>query len=149
MTRPGAVLFACNLNRVRSPLALGLMQRLFGGQIFVDSCGVRTAPADGPDPFVLTVLDELGVDLSRHKPKSFDDLQDQSFDVVISLSPQAHHTAVELTRRQAVELEYWPTQDPTGETGSRETVLETYRAVRDALDRRIRERFGAVRTFGG
>ena len=128
---------------------MGLMQRLFGGQIFIDSCGVRTTPSEDPDPFVLTVMDELGVDLSRHRPKSFDDLLDQSFDVVISLSPQAHHTAVELTRRQAVELEYWPTQDPTDLTGSRETVLETYRAVRDALDRRIRARFSVARTFGG
>lgn len=147
---PGAVLFACNLNRVRSPMAAGLMRRMFGNRVFVDSCGLRTGPEDGlPDPFVIAVMDELGVDLSGHLPKRFDDLEDQSFDMVISLTPESQHRAVELGRARAVDIEYWPTLDPTQATGSRDSVLGAYREVRDALDARLRARFAAVRTFGG
>jgi protein-tyrosine-phosphatase len=146
---PAAVLFACNLNRVRSPMAEGLMRRLHGDAIFVASCGVRRGEDDLPDPFVVSVMDELGVDLAAHAPRSFDELDDDSFDVVVSLTPQAHHRAVEMARRRAVDIEYWPTMDPTLATGARETVLEAYRAVRDALDARIRARFARARTFGG
>lgn len=153
-TPPGAVLFACNLNRVRSPMAEGLMRRVFGARVFVDSCGLharRGRPGDDglADPFVLAVMDEIGVDLTKHRPKNFDDLEDTSFDVVISLTPEAHHRAVELSRHRAVELEYWPTQDPTLVSGARESVLDAYRTVRDGLEARIRARFGQARTFGG
>ena len=149
LSRPGAVLFACNQNRVRSPMAQGLMQRLFGGQIYVDSCGADHHKDPAPDPFVVAVMDELGLDLSGHRPKRFEDLEDSSFDLVISLTPKAHHLAVELTRRQAVEAEYWPTLDPTLTEGSREIMLQAYRDVRDALEARIRARFSTARTFGG
>jgi len=151
---PGAVLFACNLNRVRSPMAAGLMRRLFGHAVFVDSCGLRAGarrgtPDDGADPFATAVMDELGVDLTAHHPKNFDDLEDASFDVAISLTPEAHHRAGELARRRSIEVEYWPTFDPTLVGGGRETMLAAYRDVRDSLERRLRARFGAVRTFGG
>lgn len=146
---PGAVLFACGLNRVRSPMAAGLMRRLHGGRMFVDSCGLRADADTLADPFVLAVMDEAGVDLSGHEPKAFDELVDDSFDVIVSLSPEAHHRAVEFARTRAVELEYWPTLDPTLATGSRESILETYRQVRDGLEARIRARFPALRTFGG
>jgi protein-tyrosine-phosphatase len=151
---PGAVLFSCNLNRVRSPMAEALMKLRFGASVFVDSCGLHTGttrdrlPA-GPDPFAIAVMDELGADLSRHRPKNFDDLEDASFDVVISLSPEAHHRAGELARRRAIEVEYWPTLDPTLVTGQREQMLQAYRDVRDGLEKRLRARFGVVRTFGG
>ena len=146
---PGAVLFACGLNRVRSPMAAGLMRRLHGGRVFVDSCGLRADTDALADPFMLAVMDEVGVDLSVHEPKSFDDLIDDSFDVIVSLSPEAHHRAIEFARTRAVELEYWPTLDPTLASGSRERVLETYRQVRDSLEARVRARFPALRTFGG
>ena len=146
---PGAVLFACTLNRVRSPMAEGLMKRLFGNRVFVDSCGLRPDDDSLADPFVASVMDELGVDLSKHQAKSFDDLEDQSFDLVISLSPEAQHRAVELSRGRAVDIEYWPTHDPTLVVGSRDVMLEAYREVRDGLEARILERFGQVRTFGG
>jgi protein-tyrosine-phosphatase len=151
---PGAVLFACNLNRVRSPMAEGLMRLRFGDAVYVDSCGLHTGARrdtllPGADPFAVAVMDELGVDLSPHKPKNFDDLEDSSFDVVISLTPEAHHRAGELARRRAVDIEYWPTLDPTLVTGQRDQMLDAYRAVRDALERRLRARFGEVRTFGG
>ncbi|HEX3918314.1 MAG TPA: low molecular weight phosphatase family protein [Caulobacteraceae bacterium] len=146
---PGAVLFCCNFNRVRSPMAEGLMKLMFGARVYVDSCGLKYDEEDGPDPFAVAVMDELGADLSRHRPKTFDDLEQDSFDLVISLTPEAQHRAVELARHHAVEMEYWPTRDPTLLMGSREAVMEAYRETRDALAARIRERFGATVTFGG
>ena len=139
---PGAVLFACNQNRVRSPMAEGLMKLWFGAQVYVDSCGLRQDEEPGADPFAIAVMDELGVDLSRHRPKTFGDLEDDNFDVVIALTSEAQHRAMELARGRAVELEFWPTADPTLALGPRESVLEAYRAARDALAERIRERFG-------
>ncbi len=146
---PGAVLFACNFNRVRSPMAEGLLKQMFGDRIYVDSAGVKHDEDDGPDPFVVAVMDEVGADLSKHRPKTFDDLEDDSFDVVISLTPEAQHRAVELARGRAVEMEYWPTHDPTLTLGSRDEVLGAYREVRDALAAHLRERFGAPASYGG
>jgi protein-tyrosine-phosphatase len=151
---PGAILFACNLNRVRSPMAAGLMRLHFGDAVFIDSCGLhahsgRDDLGDGADPFAIAVMDELGVDLSAHRPKSFDDLEDDSFDVVVSLTPEAHHRAGEFARARAVDVVYWPTMDPTLVMGQREQMLQAYRDVRHSLDVRIRERFGETRTFGG
>jgi protein-tyrosine-phosphatase len=145
---PGAVLFACNFNRVRSPMAEGLMKLLFGDRVYVDSCGLKLDDDPAPDPFAVAAMDELGADLSHHRPKTFDAVDD-SFDIVISLTPEAQHRAVELARHNAVELVYWPTIDPTLTLGSREAVLTAYREVRDALAARIRERFGVTATFGG
>jgi protein-tyrosine-phosphatase len=142
------VLFACNLNRVRSPMAAALMRRRYGQAVVVDSCGLR--PADEVDPFVVAVMDEIGLDLEHHKPKGFADLdEDAVFDVVVSLTPEAQHRAVEMARGGPVEIEYWPTFDPTLVEGSREQRLDAYRQVRDELDRRLLERFGRPSTFGG
>ena len=139
---PGAVLFACNFNRVRSPMAEALVKRLLGTRVYVDSCGLKAdEEAEGADPFVEAVMDELGCDLSGHQPKRFENLEDGSFDLVVSLTPEAQHRAVELTRGRAVEIEYWPTHDPTLAEGSREARLAAYREVRDALAERIRRRF--------
>jgi protein-tyrosine-phosphatase len=147
---PGAVLFACNHNRVRSAMAEGLMKLMFGDRVYIDSCGMRHDEDDAEaDPFMVAVMDELGADLSRHRSKTFDELEDESFDLVVSLTPEAQHRAVELARGRAVELEYWPTHDPTLAMGSREAVLDAYREVRDALAERIKARFGQQATFGG
>lgn len=143
----GAVLFACSMNQVRSPMAAALLRQRWGGRIFVDSCGLRAAAA--PDPFVEAVMDEIGLDLTTHRPKTFDDLEDGSFDLVISLSPEAQHRAVELSRGRAVQIEYWRTFDPTVVDGAREQRLDAYRRVRDELEQRILERFPRPSTFGG
>jgi protein-tyrosine-phosphatase len=143
----GAVLFACTMNSVRSPMAAALLRQRWGGRIFVDSCGVRKGGE--PDPFAEVVMDEVGLDLNRHHAKTFAELEDGSFDLVISLSPEAQHGAVELSRGRATELEYWPTFDPTIAEGSREQRLDAYRRVRDELERRIAERFPRPSTFGG
>jgi protein-tyrosine-phosphatase len=134
----GSVLFACTFNAIRSPMAEALMKHFHGHRIFVDSVGVR----DGDlDPFAIAVMDEIGIDLSRHHCKTFDDLEDTSFDLVITLSPEAQHRAVEMTRTMACEVEFWHTFDPTAVEGNRETRLDAYRQVRDTLSRHIRTRF--------
>lgn len=135
---PGSVLFACTFNAIRSPMAEALLKHVHGRRIYVDSVGVRAAELD---PFVVTVMQELGIDLSRHRGKTFDDLADTSFDVVVTLSPEAQHKAVEMTRTMACDVEYWATLDPTWIEGSREATLGAYREVRDQLLRRIRTRF--------
>jgi protein-tyrosine-phosphatase len=145
---PDAVLFCCNFNQVRSPMAEALLKRFVGDRIFVDSCGLRRAAFDPDeddlevDPLAAEVMAQIGIDLARHRCKTFDDLEDNSFDLVISLTPEAQHRAVELARGRAAEIEYWPTLDPTLAEGSREHRVETYRQVRDALAARIAERFG-------
>ncbi|HLO78397.1 MAG TPA: arsenate reductase ArsC [Magnetospirillum sp.] len=138
---PSAVLFCCTFNAIRSPMAAGIFHRLHGKRIYVDSVGVKT---DEVDPFAVAVMDEIGIDISRHRPKTFEELEDDSFDVIISLSPEAQHKAVELTRTNACEVEFWPTFDPTLIEGSREARLDAYRQVRDELMRHIRARFPTV-----
>ncbi|NYZ17386.1 arsenate reductase ArsC [Azospirillum sp. RWY-5-1] len=134
-----SVLFACTMNQVRSPLAESLMKHFHGQRIYVDSAGVRAG--DEVDPFAVVVMDELGIDLSRHRCKTFDDLEDNNFDLIVTLSPEAHHRAMELTRTMACDVEFWNTFDPTLVDGSRDAMLEAYRQVRDGLLTRIRERF--------
>lgn len=135
---PGSVLFCCTLNALRSPMAEGMFKLLHNRRVFVDSVGVR---AGDLDPFAVAVMDEIGIDISRHRCKTFDNLEDTSFDLIISLSPEAHHRALELTRTMACDVELWNTFDPSIVEGSRETRLDAYREVRDGLMRRIRERF--------
>jgi protein-tyrosine-phosphatase len=139
---PGAALFACTLNAVRSPMAAAIMRHLFGRFVYVDSAGAR---AGDLDPMAVEVMEEVGIEIGKHKPKRFDDLEDASFDLIVTLSPEAHHKAMELTRTMAVEVEYWPTVDPTAIEGSREQRLDAYRAVRDELTRRIETRFAVGR----
>ena len=135
---PGSVLFACTENALRSPMAEAMMKHLHGHTVFVDSVGVRAGELDG---FAVEVMSELGLDIAGHRPKTFDDLEDTSFDLIVSLTPEAQHGAVELTRSSAAELEYWPTFDPSIVEGGREARLDAYRTVRDDLMGRIRARF--------
>jgi protein-tyrosine-phosphatase len=128
-------------------MAAALLRHRWGGRIFVDSCGLRAAGER--DPFAEAVMDEIGLDLASHRPKTFDALEDGSFDLVISLSPEAQHRAVELSRGRAVEIEYWRTFDPTVVEGAREQRLDAYRRVRDELEQRIIRRFPRPSTFGG
>jgi protein-tyrosine-phosphatase len=135
---PGAVLFACSRNALRSPMAEAMLKHLQGHRVFVDSVGVRAGELD---PFGIEVMAEMGLDISGHRAKSFDDLEGTSFDLIISLTPEAHHRAVELTRSAAVDIEYWPTLDPSVLEGNRDALLAGYREIRDMLWQRIRERF--------
>lgn len=135
---PGSVLFACTHNAIRSPIAEAIMKYLHGRKVYVQSVGLRPEPID---PFAVAALDEIGIDKSRHRPRSFEDLEDDYFDLVISLSPEAQHRAVELTRTSSCEIEFWPTMDPSLVIGAREQRLDAYRALRDDLLRRLRQRF--------
>ena len=138
---PQAVLFACGMNSVRSPMAAALLKQMLGTSLYVVSAGVRTGELD---PFAAAAMEEIGVDISAHRPLTFeelDDLEGLNFDLIVTLSPEAHHKALELTRTLAADVEYWPTADPTAIEGSREQRLNAYRDVRDQLLRRIRERF--------
>jgi len=139
---PGAVLFACTMNSVRSPMAAAILRHLAGRRLYVESAGVKKAGS--PDPFAVAVMDEIGIDIAGHRPNTLQELHDTSFDLIVTLSPEAHHQALELTRTMAVEVEYWPTFDATMLVGhaSREQVLQAYRAVRDQLFQRIKRRFG-------
>jgi protein-tyrosine-phosphatase len=139
--RPQAVLFLCGHNQVRSPIAAALAKHLLGGSIYAASAGVSKGETD---PFVTAVMDEIGIDLSRHKSVTLDEIEEYeglNFDLVVSLSPEAHHRALDLTRRLPFDVEYWPIPDPTVIEGSREQRLDTYRSVRDELLKRIKTRF--------
>jgi protein-tyrosine-phosphatase len=142
--RPQSVLFACSMNAVRSPMAEAIARHFFGRDIYFASAGVRQGKLD---PFVTAVMDEIGIDLQKHKPHTFEDLEDSTYDLIVSLSPEAHHRALEFTRTDAVDVVYWPTLDPTAVEGSREMKLDAYRGVREGLVRRIRNLLG-VRPMG-
>jgi|SRR5688572_5427598 protein-tyrosine-phosphatase len=143
-TKPQAVLFACGLNAVRSPMAAGLFREMIGRATYVASAGVRKGELD---PFSVAALEELGIDIKKHRPMTFEELEDWeglNFDLIVTLSPEAHHKALELTRTVAAEVEYWPTIDPTAVEGNREQRLAAYREMRDQLTERIRTRFGGA-----
>ncbi len=133
--RPQAVLFACTLNAARSPMAEALGGAYFGREIYFASAGVKRGELD---PFAVAAMEEIGIDMSKHKPHSFEDLEDASFDLIVTLSPEAHHKALEFTRTLACDVVYWPTFDATAVQGSREQMLDAYRQVRDSLSTRIK-----------
>jgi protein-tyrosine-phosphatase len=129
----------CGMNAVRSPMAERLAREVLPASTFIASAGVR---AGEPDPFAAAVLAEDGLALENHTPKTLDDLEDVYFDLIVTLSPEAHHAALELTRSLAVEVEYWPTADPASAPGARDQIMAAYRDVRDRLKARIEARFG-------
>ena len=128
----------CGLNAVRSPMAELLAKNVLPGDVFVASAGVHRGERD---PFVDAVLAEEGLSLGERHPRSVDDLDDAYFDLIITLSPQAHHAALEFTRSMSVDVEYWPMPDPTTIAGTREQIMAAYRDVRERLKTRIRNRF--------
>jgi protein-tyrosine-phosphatase len=141
---PQSVLFACGMNSVRSPMAESLLKRMLPHALYVKSVGVRKGELD---PFAVAVMAELGQDISAHRPMTFEELDDWeglNFDLIITLSPEAHHKGLDLTRTIAADVEYWPTPDPTTTEGSREQKLAAYREVCDALLTRIRRRFAKI-----
>ncbi|WP_417804729.1 arsenate reductase ArsC [Thalassospira lucentensis] len=135
---PGSVLFACSYNAVRSIMAATLMRHFYGTRIYVECCGVRAGDVDG---FAVEVMNEIGLDISSYHSKTFDQLEDGFFDLIITMSPEAQHRAVEMTRTMACDVEFWNTFDATIVEGSRETRLEAYRQVRDQIKKRILDRF--------
>ena len=142
---PGSVLFCCDHNAVRSPFAEGMMKTLQGARVYVQSAGVHHDL--DPDPFMVAVAAEIGVDISRHQPKSFDEMEEWgddfgSYDLIVALSPASQRHALEYTRHNALEVVYWPTLDCTGIGHNREQMLDAYRQTRDQIRRNIEKRFG-------
>jgi protein-tyrosine-phosphatase len=134
------VLFACGFNVIRSPMAEAIARHFFGRTLYIQSAGVTKGPVD---PFTIAVLEEIGIDASKHKPRTIEELDDWeglNFDLIISLSPEAHHKALELTRTVSADVEYWPVADPSLTQGSRDQVLDAYREVRDQLVHKITAR---------
>jgi len=140
---PGAVLFACTMNSVRSVMAFSIMKYLYGKFVYVDAAGVRAGELD---PMAVEVMEEIGIEIAKYRPKTFEDMEDSSmFDLCITLSPEAQHRAVDLAHTSAIDIEYWPTMDPTIVEGSRDQQLEAYRAARDGILKRIKARFAEKR----
>jgi protein-tyrosine-phosphatase len=136
---PSSLLFACSENSVRSPMAEALAKRLYGHRVYIDSVGVRASEVDG---FAVASLDEIDIDVHRHHAKTFDDVDAASFELIVTLSPEAHHSALEFTRGTATEVEYWPMPDPSAVEGSREMRLDAYRHTRNQVLARLKARFG-------
>lgn len=141
--KPGAVLFACTNNAVRSPMAEAIMKHLFGFAVYVDSIGVGEAELN---EFAVAAMKEIGVNLSRHRSKTFDDLEDGSADLIICLSRRAYERALAVARHTATEVEYWDIPDPTLVEGHRDMRMEAFRQVRDLLMEHIEARFGDLRS---
>ncbi|KIT16218.1 low molecular weight phosphatase family protein [Jannaschia aquimarina] len=145
---PQSVLFCCDHNAVRSPMAEGLMKKLHGMDIYVQSAGVKNdLEIDG---FAIAVCEEVGVELSRHRTRSFEEMRDwgddlEQFDLIVALSPASQRQAQELARHAHIDVEYWPIMDPTGLGESREAKLAVYRQTRDQIEERLRKRFPVTR----
>jgi protein-tyrosine-phosphatase len=138
MILPSSVLFCCTMNEIRSPMAEGIMKRFHGTQVFVDSAGARQG---GLDPLMVEVMAEIGVDMTRHKPKIFENLTDDSFDMAIAMSPEAKAAADEMTRYMSCDVRLWNIVDPSLTEGSRDARLAAYRATRDQLQHKILDMF--------
>lgn len=132
-----SILFVCTSNSIRSRLAEELARWRTRGRVHIDSCGVAPAENDG---FVAAVLDEIGLDAPEEPPKGFRELEDSDFDLIVTLSPEAHVAAEKFAEHLAAEVEYWPTVDPSVVEGSREQRLEAYRRTRDEILQRISAR---------
>ncbi|WP_417249269.1 low molecular weight phosphatase family protein [Celeribacter sp.] len=143
--RPTSVLFCCDHNAVRSPMAEGLMKKFYGTDIYVQSAGVKNdMDIDG---FAIAVCEEMDVELHRHRARSFEDMRDwgddiSSYELVVALSPASQRQALELTRYYHLDVVYWPIMDPTGIGTTREQKLDAYRQARDQIIARMTERFG-------
>ncbi|MHB2267073.1 arsenate-mycothiol transferase ArsC [Aliihoeflea sp. PC F10.4] len=138
--RPKSILFLCGMNAIRSPMAETIARNMLAKGIFVSSAGVR---AGERDPFVDAVLKEAGLPEVKHAPRTLEELEDDYFDLIVTLAPEAHHAALELTRSMSIDVEYWPTADPSVATGTREQIIAAYRDVRNRLSAQIGKRFGS------
>jgi protein-tyrosine-phosphatase len=135
---PDALMFCCTMNAIRSPMAEGLMKKLHGTRVYVDSVGARKGDLD---PMMVEVMAELDIDMSNHRAKVFDELEDTFYDAIVALSPEAQHHAVELTRTMACDVFFWNTFDPSIIEGNRSQKLDAYRQVRDQIHQRLLKTF--------
>jgi len=142
---PSSILFVCSENALRSPMAEAMVKHAYGDRVYVDSVGVRKGELD---LLAVAVMQEIGIDISAHRAKSLDELLDTSFDLIVTLSPEAHHQALEWSRTRAAEVVYWPTYDPSATEGNREARLAAYRDVRDSTRALIADLFAGLKARG-
>ncbi len=141
-----SVLFCCDFNAVRSPMAEGLMKKFYGHSIYVQSAGVRhDMEVDG---FAIAVCEEIGVELTRHKARNFDEMEElgdaiDGFDLIVALSQTSHRKVLEQTKHFSVDVDFWPIDDPTEHGSTREQKLESYRQSRDQIIENIKQKFGS------
>ncbi|MGI9352389.1 MAG: low molecular weight phosphatase family protein [Rhizobiaceae bacterium] len=135
---PKSVLFVCNMNQIRSPMAEFLTRDTLGPQIFAQSAGIYKGDEDG---FMQAIMKERGIDASEHEPETLDELEDRFVDLVVALTSQARDYVADFFKEEAVEIEFWPIENPSIAVGRRDDVLATYRKTRNELEKRIRERF--------
>lgn len=135
---PGAVLFVCFLNSIRSPMAEGLMKAQFGDKVYVQSCGISKGELDD---LMVAVMAEKGIDMAEHNPKALDELGDSSFDLVIAFTDQASEAAQAYFAGTDTEVELWPLPDPTAGMLDVRALMNNYRSVRDTINARISRRF--------
>ena len=136
--RVSSVLFLCGMNAIRSPMAEAIARTLLPQGVYISSAGVR---AGERDPFVDIVLSEHGISLLDHEPRVFDGMEDTSFDLIVTMAPEAHHVALDETGTQSVFVEFWPMPDPSAAEGTRNQILDAYRELYDRIETRIKERF--------
>ena len=144
MTEPdngtiSSVLYVCSMNSTRSPMAEEITKMLYGDKIFSQSAGAKTGEYNG---FAVEVMNELGVSMENHVPRAIEELESGYYDLIVTLSEEAHEKTMEIASDQAVTIEYWPTNDPTIVTGNREQILNAHRQVRDGLRKKIKEKLG-------
>ena len=142
---PRSLLFACTRNAVRSPMAEALARHLLGSAVFIDSAGVEPAPVN---PFAVAVMDEIGLDIRSHRARTFDELSDCSFDLIVALSASAYREAKSYAAGRETTVEYWDVTDPTLNEGSREQRLVAFRSARDDIEARARRRFPKASRLG-
>ncbi|SEL78642.1 low molecular weight phosphatase family protein [Roseivivax marinus] len=142
---PQSVLFACDHNAVRSPMAEGIMKKLYGNDVYVQSVGVlNDLEIDG---FAIAACAEIGVELARHRTRSFEEMEGMGealsgFDLIVAMSPAAQRHALDLTRLFHLSVEYWPVMDPTGLGEDREQKLNAYRQTRDQIHDHLKGKWG-------
>lgn len=136
---PKSILFLCQLNSVRSPMAEGLMRHAFPDVANIRSCGLYMGDVND---FMVTVMREKGVDMSGHAPAMLADLQDETFDHVIAFTKEAHEAAQSVFEdKPDTIVEFWPVVDPGQGSLDVRAMLNNYRAIRDNIDARLRRTF--------
>lgn len=132
------VLFICQLNSVRSPMAEGLLRKRLGDKINVTSCGLTP---DDPNDFMLTIMKEVGIDMSGHEPLGLVDIKDETFDRIIAFTEGAKAGAEAFLDDRHPEIELWAVPNPGEGSLDVRALLNNYRAIRSNIDARLGREF--------
>ena len=139
-----SVLFCCNYNSVRSPMAEGIFKKLIDQRIFVQSAGVfDTLEIDG---FTVKVCDEINVKLSKHRVRSLKEMEKEGgftggFDLVVALTKESLEEVRKYSRYSSVMIEDWIVEEPVKDENDINQTIGSYRNTRDIILKKINERF--------